>query len=199
MVNEWSGPGNDEHEAGVVEHHREVALFLSVHLNRTPGVLWPDFDHPVFGSEAGPAEFAVLAQGLSALTGLPVRTVPGADAGLGGLSATGVWHLLVHQCLGKGLWSVFPGAARSEMPALSYTLRAGEVLYVPPGRACEVERNPGSRCVVSYLGSSRSGCFCLPGSGLGLPGLDGGASIPAHHHHCPCCGCGCGCGAAPGL
>ncbi|MFD5420063.1 hypothetical protein ACFWJT_18800 [Streptomyces sp. NPDC127069] len=30
-------------------HLREIALFLSVHLDRAPGVLWPEYDNPAFG------------------------------------------------------------------------------------------------------------------------------------------------------
>ncbi|MFF4299254.1 hypothetical protein ACFY0N_36985 [Streptomyces vinaceus] len=30
-------------------HLREIVLFLSVHLDRTPGVLWPEYDNPAFG------------------------------------------------------------------------------------------------------------------------------------------------------
>ncbi|MGW2997357.1 hypothetical protein ACWDA9_38715, partial [Streptomyces sp. NPDC001193] len=29
-------------------HLREILLFLSVHLDRTPGVLWPEYDNPAF-------------------------------------------------------------------------------------------------------------------------------------------------------
>ncbi|MFD8793705.1 hypothetical protein [Streptomyces vinaceus] len=31
-------------------HLREIVLFLSVHLDRTPGVLWPEYDNPAFGA-----------------------------------------------------------------------------------------------------------------------------------------------------
>ncbi|MEW1635328.1 hypothetical protein AB0469_14760 [Streptomyces sp. NPDC093801] len=30
-------------------HLREIVLFLSVHLDRMPGVLWPEYDNPAFG------------------------------------------------------------------------------------------------------------------------------------------------------
>ncbi|MFE3286407.1 hypothetical protein ACFXJJ_25310 [Streptomyces sp. NPDC059233] len=30
-------------------HVREIVLFLSVHLDRAPGVLWPEYDNPAFG------------------------------------------------------------------------------------------------------------------------------------------------------
>ncbi|MGW3322887.1 hypothetical protein [Streptomyces virginiae] len=30
-------------------HLREIVLFLSVHLDRAPGVLWPEYDNPAFG------------------------------------------------------------------------------------------------------------------------------------------------------
>ncbi|MFE2875043.1 hypothetical protein ACFXG6_14885 [Streptomyces roseus] len=30
-------------------HLREIALFLSAHLDRAPGVLWPEYDNPAFG------------------------------------------------------------------------------------------------------------------------------------------------------
>jgi hypothetical protein len=133
------------------EHLREVALFLRVHLDRAPGVLWPYFDHPVFDPEAGTAGMGLLARGLAALTGMPVSTVAASAERLACPADTGVWHMLVHQCSGRSQWSVFPGTAREAAPALSYTLRSGEVLYAPPGRACSVQHSADSRCVVSRL------------------------------------------------
>ncbi|MFB6809611.1 hypothetical protein [Streptomyces sp. NPDC056387] len=34
-------------------HLREILLFLSVHLGRAPGVLWPEYDNPAFGVDDG--------------------------------------------------------------------------------------------------------------------------------------------------
>ncbi|MFJ3204662.1 hypothetical protein [Streptomyces sp. NPDC086989] len=34
-------------------HLREIVLFLSVHLDRAPGVLWPEYDNPAFGDIDG--------------------------------------------------------------------------------------------------------------------------------------------------
>ncbi|MGW7331899.1 hypothetical protein ACWGIU_25580, partial [Streptomyces sp. NPDC054840] len=77
-------------------HLREIVLFLSVHLDRAPGVLWPEYDNPAFGdvddtgeadgtddddgAGAGPAGGTVcpaqvdrFTTELAALTGLSVR------------------------------------------------------------------------------------------------------------------------------
>lgn len=86
----------DEGRDRAAPHLRELALFLSVHLDRAPGVLWPEYDNPAFradgdggrdgagdgsagGSGAGgeggvrPAQLARFTGGLAALTGLSVR------------------------------------------------------------------------------------------------------------------------------
>lgn len=133
------------------EHMREVVLFLRVHIDRTPGILWPAFNHPVFDFERDPTGMGMLERGLSARTGMPVSTAADSATPLGRLTDTGVRHLLVHQCSGSSTWSVFPGMTRGTPPVLSYTLRRGEVLYAPPGRACSVEPSADSRWVVSRL------------------------------------------------
>lgn len=90
----------DEGRDRAAPHLRELALFLSVHLDRAPGVLWPEHDNPAFradgdggraggrdgagdgsaggggaGGEGGvrPAQLARFTGGLAALTGLSVR------------------------------------------------------------------------------------------------------------------------------
>ncbi|MEV7725378.1 hypothetical protein AB0P15_11660 [Streptomyces sp. NPDC087917] len=42
----------DEGREQEAPHLREIALFLSVHLDRAPGVLWPEYDNPAFGDDA---------------------------------------------------------------------------------------------------------------------------------------------------
>ncbi|MCF3181955.1 hypothetical protein IPZ70_18670 [Streptomyces polychromogenes] len=39
----------DEAWGRAAPHLREIVLFLSVHLDRAPGVLWPEYDNPAFG------------------------------------------------------------------------------------------------------------------------------------------------------
>ncbi|GAA0290698.1 hypothetical protein GCM10010302_31570 [Streptomyces polychromogenes] len=92
----------DEAWAREAPHLREILLFLSVHLDRAPGVLWPEYDNPAFGdvddtvdaeeadeadeaegaysTGAGPtgagvcpAQVARFAAELASLTGLSVR------------------------------------------------------------------------------------------------------------------------------
>ncbi|WP_329447535.1 hypothetical protein OG906_32055 [Streptomyces sp. NBC_01426] len=49
----------DDGDERSTAHLRELELFLSVHLGRAPGVLWPEYDNPAFGrgdvGEAGEA------------------------------------------------------------------------------------------------------------------------------------------------
>ncbi|MFF5779139.1 hypothetical protein ACFY7Y_19590 [Streptomyces virginiae] len=99
-------------------HLREIALFLSVHLDRAPGVLWPEYDNPAFGdpadagdddgdvgaygadgSAAGPAGHVVcpaqvdrFTAELASLTGLSVRLDRVETAGAApGVGVDAVW------------------------------------------------------------------------------------------------------------
>ncbi|MFF3653426.1 hypothetical protein ACFYXV_32925 [Streptomyces sp. NPDC002181] len=102
-------------------HLREIVLFLSVHLDRTPGVLWPEYDNPAFGDiddgddtvdaeevdeveDAGdtgagsaggavcPAQVDRFTAELASLTGLSVRLDRVETAGaLPGVGADAAW------------------------------------------------------------------------------------------------------------
>ncbi|MFJ3922116.1 hypothetical protein [Streptomyces sp. NPDC090022] len=131
MIPPDDGPGGDRAD----RHLRELALFLSVHLDRAPGVLWPEHEHPVFDGGTGPADpgvrasrLASLAAGLGRLTGLRTRAVP-----VGAFDTEGTGHLLVHQIAGAATWFLTGngGAGTAPAPSLRYRLRPGEVLYVP--------------------------------------------------------------------
>ncbi|MGZ9934639.1 hypothetical protein ACXNSR_32690 [Streptomyces sp. NC-S4] len=108
----------DEVSEREAPHLREIVLFLSVHLDRAPGVLWPEYDNPAFGdpadagdddgavgafgadgSAAGPAGGAVcpaqvdrFTAELAALTGLCVRLDRVETAGAApGVGVDAVW------------------------------------------------------------------------------------------------------------
>ncbi|MFE1876337.1 hypothetical protein ACFW9N_36680 [Streptomyces sp. NPDC059496] len=96
-------------------HLREIVLFLSVHLDRAPGVLWPEYDNPAFGDAddadeadgargvdgagAGPAAGGVcpaqvdrFTAELASLTGLSVRLDRVETAGSApGVGVDAVW------------------------------------------------------------------------------------------------------------
>ncbi|MDF3299493.1 hypothetical protein [Streptomyces tropicalis] len=156
-------------------HLRELALFLSVHLDRAPGVLWPEDVHPLLdglpdGDDAADAVRAdrleLLASGLAELTGLATRAVAGGvgtggDEGEGGDGdGTGgasvpPGHLLVHQIAGAAVWSLAEGReGGGPCASLRYRLRSGEVLYVPDGWSRRAEPTSGARCTVLVLGST---------------------------------------------
>ncbi|MFD5936966.1 MULTISPECIES: hypothetical protein [unclassified Streptomyces] len=58
----------DDGDERSTAHLRELELFLSVHLGRAPGVLWPEYDNPAFGRgdavDADDAEDAVDGAGI---------------------------------------------------------------------------------------------------------------------------------------
>ncbi|MFB6620316.1 hypothetical protein ACFCV9_39870 [Streptomyces sp. NPDC056367] len=56
-------------------HLREIVLFLSVHLDRAPGVLWPEYDNPAFGDadDADDVDEADEADGTRGVGGAGVR------------------------------------------------------------------------------------------------------------------------------
>ncbi|MFJ7590601.1 hypothetical protein ACIQZO_25095 [Streptomyces sp. NPDC097617] len=134
-------------------HLREIVLFLSVHLDRAPGVLWPEYDNPAFGDadDAGavpegdgvrPAQADRFTAELGALTGLSVRLdrleTPGSAPG-GGVDA--VWtaqpegreHLLIHQVAGAVTWQLTGPGESGRPQSFQCRLLPGELLYVPAG------------------------------------------------------------------
>ncbi|MFJ6483329.1 MULTISPECIES: hypothetical protein [unclassified Streptomyces] len=141
-------------------HLREIVLFLSVHLDRAPGVLWPEYDNPAFG-DADDADDAEGAEGagasptgggvcpaqvdrftaeLASLTGLSVRLDRVETAGAApGVGVDAVWtgqpgdreHLLIHQIAGAVTWQL-TGTGESGRPeSFQCRLLPGELLYVP--------------------------------------------------------------------
>lgn len=158
-------------------HLREVALFLSVHLGRAPGVLWPEHDHPVFGDDgdgAGPDEAAGPGGSgaratrldrfnaeLGTLTGLSVRAVgvhaEAGDAGDPGRRGAGPDavsdrdHLLIHQMTGAGTWRLAGSGEDGRPGAFQCRLLPGEVLYVPARWSHRAECTPRARYAVIAL------------------------------------------------
>ncbi|MFH7596335.1 hypothetical protein WDV06_14695 [Streptomyces racemochromogenes] len=163
----------DEAWAREAPHLREILLFLSVHLDRTPGVLWPEYDNPAFGGadETGagsagggvcPEQASRFTADLASLTGLSVRldrvatagAVPGADADEAWTGQPGGReHLLIHQLAGAVTWQL-SGAGRSGRPeTFQCRLRPGELLYVPAGWSRRRVGAPRARYVIICLGS----------------------------------------------
>lgn len=150
-------------------HLRELGLFLSVHLGRAPGILWPEYDHPALVEGPGACEpeladsqLGLLTAQLGCLTGLSARTlaVDTADGGEGAARAVrpgdgGGDHLLVHQIAGAGTWrlSRTRTAAATEPGPTSFAcrLRPGEVLYVPAHWSRRAEFTAGARYAVTRL------------------------------------------------
>ncbi|QMU78208.1 hypothetical protein GXW83_23400 [Streptacidiphilus sp. PB12-B1b] len=128
-------------------HLQELAFFLSVHLDRAPGVLWPDHDHPALGARADPLLHRELASGISRLTGLALQQGGHDPSGRG--VAEG--HLLVHQTGGSTLWRLDVRAGGGRSAALRWCLRAGEVLYVPVDWAWQSEPATRSRSLITRL------------------------------------------------
>ncbi|MFI6644782.1 hypothetical protein [Streptomyces sp. NPDC050504] len=155
-------------------HLQELAYFLGVHLNRAPGILWSEHDHPALGGAAGPQELDAFARALALLTGLPVRTRPGrrpTGAPAHGTTEHGTTagHLLVHQTAGAGSWYL-KRTPRASVPedgskfteSLRFRLRTGDVLYVPAYWGWEADLTPEAELVVSVLGGP-------PGEAAGTP------------------------------
>lgn len=152
-------------------HLREVVLFLSVHVGRAPGVLWPEHDHPAFGDDAdcsGPGGSAAHAARLDrftaelgTLTGLSVRTVSvhaesggAGDPGRPVVRAGAVSdrdHLLIHQVTGAGTWRLAGSREDGRPGAFRCRLLPGEVLYVPAGWSHRAECTPRARYAVIAL------------------------------------------------
>ncbi|KJK57856.1 hypothetical protein [Saccharothrix sp. ST-888] len=137
-------------------HHRELALFLDVHHNRSPGVFWPDHEHPAYRPAARAAELDLLANRLGHLTGYTVHTVHGAGEGREVRYEAVDSHVMVHQTAGAGEWYVAGSANAVPVITLRCRLRAGEILYVPPRCTWRAELSPTSQYLLSYLGPAAS-------------------------------------------
>ncbi|WP_051966953.1 hypothetical protein [Kitasatospora mediocidica] len=131
-------------------HLQELALFLSVHLDRGPGVLWPEHDHPALAAASPPDGAARLAADLGRWTGLPARTGIGLT-GDGQQAAPA--HLVIHQTSGAGVWHLRRGHGEAA-ESFRYRLRSGEVLYIPPRWAYRAELTPDARFIATLLDSA---------------------------------------------
>ncbi|MEV6394698.1 hypothetical protein AB0M39_07930 [Streptomyces sp. NPDC051907] len=147
MDTRYEEPTTDDRAASL--HLQELALFLSVHLDRTPGILWPEHDHPAFGARPGPAGLAGLADGLGRLTGLAVRTRPGLRSD--SVPGSGSGHRLIHHTAGAVNWQLRDGSASDAAEPLRWRIRPGEVLYVPSHWTWHAELALGTRFVVTHL------------------------------------------------
>ncbi|WP_405436799.1 hypothetical protein OG373_07215 [Streptomyces avidinii] len=153
-------------------HLREIVLFLSVHLDRAPGVLWPEYDNPAFGDadDAGalpagggvrPAQADRFTAELGDLTGLSVRLdrveTPGSAPG-GGPDAAwtaqpeGREHLLVHQIAGAVTWQLTGTGESGRRESFQCRLLPGELLYVPAGWSRRYIDAHGAQYAVVCLG-----------------------------------------------
>ena len=133
-------------------HGRELALFLSVHRDRAPGLLWPEYEHPAYRADATTAAVELLASSLERATGRPVRTVREGGNGRTVHYEAVPDHVMVHQTTGAGDWLV--SASPSAAPVLQCRLRASEVLYVPPQHAWRAELSSTARYLVTYIGAN---------------------------------------------
>ncbi|MFJ1546624.1 hypothetical protein [Streptomyces sp. NPDC088246] len=129
-------------------HLRELLLFLSVHLGRAPGVMWPEHEHPAFESLQRPEVLDDLAAELGLRTGLVTssrvsRTCEGAR--------NPAAHLVIHQTEGAGSWRLRGDRADGGAGAFRHRLRSGEVLYIPARWSWTVELTPGAQYVVTDL------------------------------------------------
>ncbi|GHH85698.1 hypothetical protein GCM10018793_54730 [Streptomyces sulfonofaciens] len=135
---------------------QELALFVFAHLGRAPGILWPEHDHPALRPQAGPEELALLAEGLSRATGLPVRTCRLEPVGAGLQTGSARRHCLFHQTAGTGKWWLLAGPADSagagSTAFRTYRLRVSEILYVPVHWTWLVDLAPGGRLIHTCLG-----------------------------------------------
>ncbi|MBT2472527.1 hypothetical protein J7E97_32920 [Streptomyces sp. ISL-66] len=120
----------------------ELVLFLSVHLDRAPGVLWPEYEHPPLGAP----------QWSQVLDRLALEPGPGADlvARCGGTGNPAA-HRVVHQIQGAGTWRLSGDRGGVGADAFQCRLLSGEVLYVPARWTWSVELSPGGRYVLTDL------------------------------------------------
>ncbi|MFI9063947.1 hypothetical protein ACIGQE_19010 [Streptomyces sp. NPDC053429] len=163
----WTGRRPEGEPAAL--HLRELGLFLSVHLGRAPGILWPEYDHPALVEGPGAcdpelvnAQLGLLTTQLGCLTGLSARTVAVDTADGGGGATRAVRpgagsgdHLLVHQIAGAGSWRLSrtrtTAAAEPGPTSFACRLRPGEVLYVPAHWSRRAEFTAGARYAVTRL------------------------------------------------
>ncbi|MEV7022785.1 hypothetical protein [Kitasatospora sp. NPDC093558] len=129
-------------------HLQELVYFLGAHLDRAPGVLWPEHDHPAVRDRTDPGALERLAHDLSRLTGLSARCETPGPAGAG---LAGGGHLLVHQTRRTALWRLRHDPDGGRAASFRWHLRPGEVLYVPARWSWHAEPAPGSRSVVTRL------------------------------------------------
>ncbi|MGI5447874.1 hypothetical protein ACQEVM_19350 [Streptomyces sp. CA-243310] len=168
----------DDGDERSTAHLRELELFLSVHLGRAPGVLWPEYDNPAFGdSDAfgdgdglgdgdggkGPtndgaraARLEAFTGRLGALTGLGVRAelvVAGAHTrpDPGAADTASADHLLIHQIDGAVTWRLTGPGEDGEPASFQCRLLPGEVLYVPARWGRRAECAEGTRYAVVSL------------------------------------------------
>ncbi|MFD8821308.1 hypothetical protein ACFV1C_02910 [Streptomyces sp. NPDC059605] len=121
---------------------RELVLFLSVHLDRAPGVLWPEHEHPGL---SGP-EWSQVLEGLAAELG-PGTPVVARSGGTDDPAA----HRVVHQFEGAGTWRLSGARGGRGAEGFRFRLRPGEVLYIPARWSWSVELTPGARYVLTTL------------------------------------------------
>ncbi|MFJ1708955.1 hypothetical protein [Kitasatospora sp. NPDC088346] len=130
---------------GAAPHVRELALFLSVHRDRAPGLLWPEHDHPACRPWATRAVIDLMAGELAGLVGARVSAVSGDGTARRARGGPEPAHLLVRQNAGAGSWTLRPGPWGAVTEPFHCRLRADEVLYVPPGCGWSADLSPGSR------------------------------------------------------
>lgn len=128
-----------ETEALLVE---EIALFLSVHLGRSPGLMWPEHEPP----EPGDLE-AFLPAALTGRLGRPVTVLPHPAE-----RDTVAHDLLVCQLGGSSTWHIAPPTGA----ALTLRLQAGSVLHAPAGSVCTPRHGSRSRVLPLAVGNRRS-------------------------------------------
>ncbi len=132
-------------------HHQELTLFLFLHLSRTPGVLWPDHEHPACRPLPRATDIGLLADGLTRLTGRTAHTVHNTGTGHHVRSEPTVAHTVVHQVAGSGNWYASSTATGSAPAAFHYRLRSGEVLYIPPHHVWGTDLSPASQYLVTTI------------------------------------------------
>lgn len=147
-------------------HHRELALFLSVHADIGPAVLWPEYEHPAYDSAVGGDPDRRLAQALIQLTGVPVRTLRGEGAASAARYGRMGTPTLAHQISGRGLWVLHPQG--SGAVDFRCRLRAGEVLYIPASHMWSTTELSGhSRFLLTFFeGKPKQSAYAL---GVGRP------------------------------
>lgn len=123
----------------------EIALFLSVHLGRSPGLMWPEHEP----AEPGDLE-AYLPAALAGRLGRPVTVLH--HLAERGAAARTAHDLLVCQLGGSSTWHIAPPTGA----ALTLRLQAGAVLYAPAGSICTPRHGSRSRVLPLALGDRRS-------------------------------------------